>query len=1164
MSFRFIPRIQPSGAWNWLKSKPAVIRYLVIGLLIASLFVASVLLWSVLEELPFWFWELTVLCVLIVGAVWWFTRGSRSYDRRRLLRQELGDLRAGDSVLEAEPRRRLRAAIEAALTTIRRSPQLETGAAPLYYIPWFLFVGDAQASQEQLLSSATRVASPFPVPHETIAEDSGWSFWFFKRMVAIKTSATFVCDGSDTGPRGIWYHALQLLHEYRERLPINGVVVVVAVERLVEASETLRGSALNIRRVVDEAMHHLEVDVPLYLVFTGLDRLPGFAALGNHIPANAKDHAVGERIDWDKPDAWSRWERAGDIFQVIRARLYAIRLAALRRETDRVARKDIYEFVERFSELKDGFATLLHALLDKNPFQHQPKLRGVYFATTGDPPIFVKDLFTRFFPADQSLADRAGRYARRRGVRSAVGAICLVLLLTGLLYGLVSAFLTDRELSSLSRAACPVADASDSERALLRIIECHERLADIERRWLASGLSFGLTFHRKQFREAQQRFVEAFDKAIIGPLDAQLSSSIASGRFGPGEYVQVIQRLGTLKACKGSTGRCRPFAVQFVFNSNRAARSGIAQTDLVTQKQNEQLFGSYVSFTRWHDAGELASQANRLNGYLEQMHHIRPLQLDEWLDWAAAHYDTYSLDRFWKPPRGIESGQRGMLPHVPALFTISFYQEVISPLQSTVHTYIPSAAQPLDTFVRGYLATYFNVWATFFRDFYQGSRLWSPNYAGLARYVVDQSPYEELYVELEKNMWQLPLSLKLTDQATLLWLDVRGDWLQTFHHLARAFRRLRAGVDRGAVEAPTWLLAVTDAHKRMWWGTSSAAKKILTFVQQDTSGQQTYVLAKEIFRSRGAGATGLAKEFQELDLPFDSAPDKYVHAMKGDNQIAWAGMRGLARTVLIILAGRAGQYVQRLWEEDILKAASSTSKAMQDVLLWGDNGKIGSFLTDQLGDFVTAKERTPVRVLDISLPFSPGYDVVVNKLTASGGRSREPFLVGSFTFKQPSTFGSLEEGAGGSEFSLTCRGAIVTLKSKAKLTADRSMKIYWSPDLCDRARIEVSLPDIPPTLQQRAASNNVPLITSLAKDYLGRDGFEKLLQEFKSGSRSFAVSEFKPSYPPAEWPNIAKSLAMAGVNAVSVHLSIDRSPELEQFLQASAIVAGQLPQSIMQ
>src|SRR5258705_165771 len=192
MSVSFSLSNLPNALWTWLRSKPAVIRYLLIGLLLVVLIVLLVLLWGLLVELP---------------------------------------------------------------------------------------------------------------------------LWLFKRMIAVETSVTFVCERADSGPRGIWYHALQLLHEYREQLPINGVVVVVAAERLLDPVDKLRTFALNIRRVVDEAMHHLEVDVPMNLVFTGLERLPGFAAFAKHLPGAAKDHAVGERIDWDKPgEAWSRWERASEIF----------------------------------------------------------------------------------------------------------------------------------------------------------------------------------------------------------------------------------------------------------------------------------------------------------------------------------------------------------------------------------------------------------------------------------------------------------------------------------------------------------------------------------------------------------------------------------------------------------------------------------------------------------------------------------------------------------------------------------------------------------------------------------------------------------------------------------------------------------------------------------
>ena len=1163
----------PNAVWSWLKSTRPFVRYATVAVILVIALLVLVAMWSVLGDLPFWFWQLTLLCVAALVVVWWFTRGVRWYDRRRVIRQELGDLKPGDPLIEADARRNLKAAIGDACTTVHRSPQLEAGALPLYRIPWFLFVGDEAAAQTDLLRTATTVASPFPAPHKPVGGDVLWTFWFFKRLIAIETSSAFVCDPDNAGPRGLWYHAMQLLHQHREELPINGVVVTAAAERLLESPDKLREFGLKMRRLVDEAMHHLEVDVPVYLVVTGLDRLPGYAHFAKHLPSIAKDHAVGERIDWDKPDARGRWERGNEIFETIRARFHGIRLSALRKEGEGPQRKGIFEFVERFGELKQGFTALLHCLVADNPFSHQPKLRGIYFvASGGDAPAFVRDVFTRFLPSDQPLANRRGRWAARRWLRSTVSAVTLFVLCAGLLTALVYAYNTDRQLAKLSQAACPqtVLAEQDANRKLAGVMQCEENLRNISTRWKQSGLSFGLRSHRAAFYAAQSRFVAAYGTAVRQPLDEYLASTIAAGTFGTGEYVGTLQRLAVLRGCSPRDEQCSLFPKQFVFDpqNGRQLNPSLKLRQPLALKDHARLFNAYMSFASWQGAAAAGAEASRLEAQLAQMGTKRQLKPADWQNWAAERYQTYSLDQFWKPPRAVESERSRLLPQVPALFTANFLKEVLIPLQSAAYAHLPAAKAPLDTFVNEYWPAYFRAWAAFFRDFYQGARLWSGDYDGLAQRLVENAlPYQALFAEMEENIWSLPLRMPWSNRFALLWLDIKHDWTGIFRHIGRCYRSARAAKAKiGAVDAPIWVLAVAESQKRSWPEVSAITKKFVQSVHQDAKGQQTYTLAAEIFKSGGNGGSGLAQEFPKLHQPFDAPPDKYLQRMGADDQVGWGGMKGPARVVLIVLTARAGSYIQRLWDTNVVQAAARMGKTEQDVVLWGDQGRVNAFLNDQLAPFVTPKERLPIQVLDVGLPFASGYGVLTNR-AAIDVAPKEPFPAGVFSFKQASSFGGMPEGSLGSEFSLVCRGTPITLKSKSKMVTDRAMKMYWSPEACDKARVEVYLPDAVPTSSAAAPAAQPAAAmpaTSLAKDYMGRDGFMQLLQDYRSGSKVYALSDFKASYPASEWKLLSETAAALQVSSVRVYLDIEKSPELERYLQASQLVAGGLPTSIMQ
>jgi hypothetical protein len=52
-----------------------------------------------------------------------------------------------------------------------------------------------------------------------------------------------------------------------------------------------------------------------------------------------------------------------------------------------------------------------------------------------------------------------------------------------------------------------------------------------------------------------------------------------------------------------------------------------------------------------------------------------------------------------------------------------------------------------------------------------------------------------------------------------------------------------------------------------------------------------------------------------------------------------------------------------------------------------------------------------------------------------------------------------------------------------------------------------------------------------------------LLEDFKSGPKSFAISDFKSSYTEEEWQRLNNHLRMMGINQARVFLSVSLTPE---------------------
>ena len=93
---------------------------------------------------------------------------------------------------------------------------------------------------------------------------------------------------------------------------------------------TPASTATRLRRLVDEAMEHLQVQMPVYFVVSGLDRLPGYAQVRATLPAEAFAQALGHRFADNEVLSAASSGRIDDILKPIEDRLHALRMTALR------------------------------------------------------------------------------------------------------------------------------------------------------------------------------------------------------------------------------------------------------------------------------------------------------------------------------------------------------------------------------------------------------------------------------------------------------------------------------------------------------------------------------------------------------------------------------------------------------------------------------------------------------------------------------------------------------------------------------------------------------------------------------------------------------------------------------------------------------------------
>ena len=1166
-------------------AKKPWLRRIVVTLILLVVLAGLVFLGlALLPLVPMRFWQVLALCLVALVVLWWFMAGQRKASLKGRTRKRIGDLGPGNAEDEREPLQKMGAAIAEAKRTIARSPEMDKGRNPLYRIPWLLFVGDQAADVDGLLRAGCEV-SPFPPPDkDEMDADDVWRWWFFKSMIGIEMHPRVVADTNARLDRGLWYQALMKLADEREKLPLNGIVVAVAAQTLLGPADALKSTATRLRRLVDEAMEHLQVQMPVYFVVSGLDRLPGYAQVRATLPAEAFAQALGHRFADNEVLSAASSGRIDDILKPIEDRLHALRMTALRAQATPTQRRAVFDFVESLRQAQQGLSLFVTLMLEDNPFQRTPRWRGLYFAGSADAAhrggAFVADLFTRFLPSDQPLAGTSFRGNAGKMAMAGVGVLAMLGLSASIAYSLSKASGDDATLLAQTQAACAeVADRTSGGR-IEWVAGCGRTIEKLEAEASSKWLSLGIRKADRDIATLRQRVVEDFNNLILAPEDQMLAADIQQHRAGIEHVLAITQRLRLLE--EGCDDDCRerelPNNVSFDARARLFAPFRSPGNDTQRDRENAaDLFATYLGYLRWQKKNVLDDEQARLEVLLGKLLAGYTPNAADLKKWADARDRGVELGTYWLPEDAVVGTDGADMAAISQAYTRDAWEGIVEPMLATLREQAPDKQARIDDLRNAYFRDYFAGWAKFQARFADGIGLWRGHYGDLlTRAAGQQNPYDLFFLAAQRNLYELPLAWPFSSRWAATWVQMKSNWLSSWRPFGRFVAdSFKFGGEK--IEPPVWLLAMHHTQVKVLAGEDADFARAYLRLQAEGSGEDVYQIASDLFASKGKADKPPASEYTALIDAVDKPGEQYATAFKGDDFAAWSVVQGPARLLLFLTVHRAGEFVQERWREGVVKPLAALPQEQQIEALYGEQGKLGAFVNDWLKPFITEKERLPVKVGGVSMPLTAGYQGMVAAqrkfLPVLGDIA--PFLAGSFTLLRPSELGALDEGAEGTVFQVECSQRNFRASSAGASLADATAKVFWSPSSCLTASIQINMVAPPPetaqpvqefdpeTSQMQAAAEPEGEPISLTRIYEGPEGFKRLIEDFASGARAFGIEDFRDSYSPAQWSDLRQKLADAKFRRARVFLQVELSDEMKQYLGASTARA-EVPNVILE
>lgn len=272
---------------------------------------------------------------------------------------------------------------ERAADGLRRLRTATSGrGVQLYDLPWYVIIGPPGSGKTTALLNS---GLEFPLAAGRVGDVGGTQFFGWRlseQAVLLDTAGRYTTQDSEPKvDRAGWEKFLDLLRRHRPRMPLNGILVAFGVDMIARLDPDAREThARSIRRRINELQHRLGLRVPVYMLVTKTDLLPGFTEFFDDL-----DHE-GRRQVWgftfpvtDEPEGGV----PGFIteYRTLLSRLNARTLERLQSERGPQQRALIVGFPAQVASLETPLEAFVRAAFGGSRLEPAPMLRGVYLTS---------------------------------------------------------------------------------------------------------------------------------------------------------------------------------------------------------------------------------------------------------------------------------------------------------------------------------------------------------------------------------------------------------------------------------------------------------------------------------------------------------------------------------------------------------------------------------------------------------------------------------------------------------------------------------------------------------------------------------------------------------------------------------------------------------------
>jgi len=990
---------------------------------------------------------------------------------------------------------------------------------PVYVLPWYLMIGLPGSGKTSALNNAELSAPLF----ENNAVTGEGCYWYpYNQAVIFDMPGNYVLQADPIG-RSEWLQLLTLFEKFRGREPLNGIVITIPADRLLnEDPRDLLEYGRQHRVRIDEVMQFFKINLPVYLLISKCDLIEGFQQWCSILPESSLSQAAGYSRNTDDEISVFIPKAVNYIVENIKDLLLVTAGTNFR----------LLRLPANIEGIRDGLLAFAKGAFDSNPYQESPNLRGLWVSgaikarelkigelKTGevnkskDRGLFLNQLFTEILPAERSMVstlsktELAGSFTRRF-IMGGWG-ILVILAFVFLSFTFWTNLNYLKEKTGQSMGTFVNNDIETISHLQEMIIEISR---DVDQWWIP----WFMEMDEPDFI-TQMKFdcTEKFRRYQLIPADEKLAKNLAEINSLPSTETARIagtlaSRINTLEAFFQKTDEDTllslplPFPERDIYFDDKISYDSLDTFNRVyirslTWTEDKEPIQNELKHLRTHLTNLLK---NSKNGFAW----VIPLA-NEKIGMDA----KFSLSYYW-----IGSGTLNPDIQILPAYTLSgkaFIDDYIGKLIATDPD--SSELNELKTnFYETYKAEYLDTWKNFAMNFDLGIQTLRSRKEWVAMIDLIASNYNPYFKVLDLMAEQLaPFS---EEEDLPEWLEVVNYFQQMKAYdpnvvdtkrydnkvkqfamdIVSKFGSIGKTLGKGGKKGLRTNRRLTKPE------TKDEKEKVLKYAGQEL-GEYRKALINVAFNAESSEASfkAMQRYFINPDDPGDGdGPgaaayqsvrklQSFIGKERDDNEAFWRLYAGPLKIFHEYMVRETACELQKKWEDNFLVEIEGVPEYKLNALMFGQEGKVWTFLEKDTSAFLTrkyGKGYVPVRVQDNYMPFNSKFINFISR-NRDNAQTRPESVTVNISALPVHANEDAKILPSATMLKLIC-------PDKAQVLGNYNFAISktfeWS-DQCGELLFSIEIGNL-----------------TLKKIYSGTNSFANFLKEFRSGIRRFTPDDF--------------------------------------------------------